>query len=69
MAIHVSTTLANAENLVENLAKNVEEALEYLSKNEMKMSFGAAIYGITEQIPTAQMEKDGIKAYVAATLM
>ena len=67
--LHVSLTLANYENVVNNLDKDVREGIEYLRKeNKDKESAAAALYGSATKIPTGFLVDEVLRCCVRASL-
>jgi len=67
--IHISVTLANHSQVINNLAKDVQDGLQFLkSKGKVKESVASALYGTSAKIPTDGMEHDILKLLMAASL-
>ena len=55
-------TLANCENIRNNLAKDVAEGIEILKKSGSKDSASAAVYGASSSLPSAEMGEEMLRS-------
>jgi sphinganine-1-phosphate aldolase len=65
-AAHICVTPANAENVLNNLVKDTQAAIEFLKKNPPKQSDMGALYGVSGQLPSAEMGDEMVRTLLKA---
>lgn len=69
VAIHVSLTLANYENVVNKLPEDVKKGLKALeTEGVKKKSASSKIYGANTEIPTGHMQEEVLRCVVGASM-
>lgn len=68
--LHLSLTLANYENIKNNLFDDVNDGIRYLEENSKnnKESAATALYGANTKIPTGFLQSEVLKCCIRASL-